>query len=318
MDLDNILHDNDIAFERNVSLKKKTWLKTGGVVSYWIEPDSIDKTVIIARALDEACLKYEVIGHTSNIYYVDDYNPNIIISTSKLNNYSICDDSITAECGVPVTKLARDCAERGIKGFGGLVGLPGTVGAAACNNSSCFNCSISDLLVEAEFYNSETKAVQTMRYEDFHYSKRFSVLKGNGGTGILLTVSLRLTQGLKEEELKLVQYAHDYRNSHHEKPAYTLGSVFAERRIRKDLKYYIFSCGVAVMRILRIENRQRVKDWRLRLYGYTDIEAFVSKMNVNTFIWQKEETSKYEKFMRYVDFMNRIYIHPKIEIEIRK
>lgn len=127
-----------------------------------------------------------------------------------------------------------------------------------------------------------------------------------------------MTQGSREEELKLVQFAHDYRNSHHEKPAYTLGSVFAERRLRKDLKYYILSCGLAVMRILQIENRQRVKDWRLFLYGFNDIEAFVSKINVNTFIWQKEEPFKYEKFMRYVDFMNRIYKNPKLEIEIRK
>lgn len=320
MNIDIILKDNEIVFERNVSLKKKTWLKTGGVVSYWIEPDTIEKTVILAKYLDEAHLRYEVIGHTSNIFYVDDYNPDIIISTSRLNRYSINDDNIFAECGVPVTKLSRECAERGIKGFGGMVGLPGTVGAAACNNSSCFDCSISALLIEADFYNSKTREIETMQYEDFHYSKRFSILKGNGGgkSGILLSVKLRLTQGSKEEELKQIEFAQIYRKSHHEKPAYTLGSVFAERKLRKDLKYYIFSCGVAVMRILRIENRRRVKDWRLYLYGYRDIQDFVSKMNVNTFIWQKEESSKYEKFMRYVEFMNRIYKHPKLEIEIRK
>lgn len=320
MNIDKILKDNDIVFEHNVPLKKKTWLKTGGVVLYWIEPDTIEKTVLLAKTLDGANLKYEVIGHTSNIFYVDDYNPNIIISTSRLNRYSINDDYIFAECGVPVTKLSRECAEKGIKGFGGMVGLPGTVGAAACNNSSCFDCSISALLIEADFYNSETNEVETMHYEDFYYSKRFSILKGNGGgkSGILLSVKLRITQGSKEEELALVQYAHDYRHTHHQKPAYTLGSVFSERKLRKDLKYYIFSCGIAVMRILRVENRQRVKDWRLYLYGYRDIEAFVSKMNVNTFIWQKEETSKYDKFMRYVDFMNRIYKNPKLEIEIRK
>lgn len=139
-----------------------------------------------------------------------------------------------------------------------------------------------------------------------------------GKSGILLSLKLRLTQGLREEELKLVQYALDYRHTHHEKPAYTLGSVFAERKLRRDLKYYIYLCGIAVMRFLRIEYRQRVKKWRLQLYGYSDIDVFVSKMNVNTFIWQKEESSKYKKFMRYVDFMNRIYVHPKLEIEIRK
>lgn len=180
MNIRKVLQENNIFFECDVHLKKKTWLKTGGTVSYWIEPDTIDKTIIIAKLLDEAGLKYEIIGHTSNIYYVDDYNPNIIISTTKLNRYWFYDNFIIAECGVPVTKLSRECADKGIKGFGGMVGLPGTVGAAACNNSSCFNCSISDLLIEAVFYNSESQTVETMRYEDFHYRKRQSVLKGGG------------------------------------------------------------------------------------------------------------------------------------------
>lgn len=35
-------------------------------------------------------------------------------------------------------------------------------------------------------------------------------------------------------------------------------------------------------------------------------------------VYLAKETSKYEKFMRYVEFMNRIYVHPKIEIEVRK
>lgn len=183
MDLKKILQENNIAFECNVPLAKKTWLKTGGIVSYWIEPDTVDKTINIAKLLDKVCLKYEVVGHTSNIYYVDGYNPNIIISTTKLNRYWFYDEYIIAECGVPVTKLSRECAEKGFKGFGGMVGLPGTVGAAACNNSSCFDCSISDLLIEAIFYNSESQTIETMSYEDFHYSKRYSVLKGKIGRG---------------------------------------------------------------------------------------------------------------------------------------
>ena len=72
------------------------------------------------------------------------------------------------------------------------------------------------------------------------------------------------------------------------------------------------------MKLLGIKNRQRVKEWQLCLYGYSDIKTFVSNKNINTFIWQKDEISKYDKFMRYVEFMNRIYIHPRLEIEIRK
>lgn len=83
MNIRKVLQENNIFFECDVPLKKKTWLKTGGTVSYWIEPDTIDKTIIIAKLLDEAGLKYEIIGHTSNIYYVDDTIP--ILSYQPLN-----------------------------------------------------------------------------------------------------------------------------------------------------------------------------------------------------------------------------------------
>ena len=131
-------------------------------------------------------------------------------------------------------------------------------------------------------------------------------------------MKLRLNYDSKEEQLRLAEYARNYRATHHEKPAYTLGSVFAERKPLKDFKYYIFLIGVAMMKLLGIKNRQRVKEWQLCLYGYSDIKTFVSNKNINTFIWLKDEPSKYNKFMRYVEFMNRIYIHPRLEIEIRK
>ena len=44
------LQENNIFFECDVPLKKKTWLKTGGTVSYWIEPDTIDKTTLVSTS----------------------------------------------------------------------------------------------------------------------------------------------------------------------------------------------------------------------------------------------------------------------------
>lgn len=320
MNIDNILNLNDLAFSRDVPLKTKTWLKTGGVAAYWIEPDTIEKIVKVATMLDEAGMKYEVIGHTSNIYYVDGYNPDIIISTSKLNRYSINDYCIICECGVPVTKLSRDCAERGIKGFGGMVGLPGTVGAAAVNNSSCFDCSISSLLIEADFYNAKTRQVEKMFYDDFHYARRYSVLKGEKKqkSGILLSVKLQLVPSTKEKELKLVEYVRNYRSSHHEAPALTLGSVFASRKEQKNFRNYIFHTGVFLMRITKTVSLKKIKVWRLWLYGFRDIIPFVSEKNINTFVWLKDEPDKYEKFSRYEDFMNKFYDNPQLEIEVRK
>ena len=166
------LKDKAIPFEQNVSLKEKTWIKTGGVVSLWIVPNNENQLKRAITILLEYNRSFELVGQTSNIYYLDDYNPAIIVSTIKVNRIEEKDDCIECGCGVSVVKLSRYCVERGYTGYCGLVNLPGTVGAAICNSSSCFDCSISEHVVDASFFNMETKQLETLMSDDFVYTYR--------------------------------------------------------------------------------------------------------------------------------------------------
>lgn len=118
----------NIPYEENVSLKHKTWIKTGGIVSLWIMPDSVESLIKCCRYFYSEEINFELVGHTSNIYYLDDYNPSIIITTVKLRKFVETKDFIECACGTPVTLLSRYCIEKGYKGYFGLVNLPGTVG----------------------------------------------------------------------------------------------------------------------------------------------------------------------------------------------
>ena len=68
------LKDKAIPFEQNVSLKEKTWIKTGGVVSLWIVPNNEDQLKSAITTLLEYNRSFELVGQTSNLYYLDDYN----------------------------------------------------------------------------------------------------------------------------------------------------------------------------------------------------------------------------------------------------
>lgn len=149
--LDSFLISKEISFEKNIDLKKKTWIKTGGIVSRWIQPKTLDELIETVRFLQKNNLSFEIVGFTSNLYYLDSYNPSIIISTKGVKSFNDDAEFISCECGTPVASLARYAVSRGYKGFAGLVNLPGTVAAAIYNNSSCFGCSISNLLQEVEF-----------------------------------------------------------------------------------------------------------------------------------------------------------------------
>ena len=216
-----------IPFEEKISLKEKTWIKTGGIASLWIEPTSVEMLRNTIEILHSAKIDFELVGHTSNLYYLDVYNPNVILSTIKVKQFKENENSIECACGTPVTTISRYCVEKGYTGYSGLVNLPGTVGAAICNNSSCFDCSVSEHLIESTFYDLDKNEIVNLRPQDFHFTYRSSKLKRKEMRGVLLTLKLDKQHGYINEEKAKAAEATRIRKFTQEPPAYTLGSVFA-------------------------------------------------------------------------------------------
>lgn len=183
MHIKDFLYKSRIPFEEHVLLSKKTWIKIGGVCTYWITPISVAQLTEVCRYLYVNNISFDIIGQTSNIYFHSSYNPKVVVSTILVNGYNIEGDTLICECGVSVIRLAKACMAAGYAGFYGLIGLPGTVGAAAVNNSGCFGCSISSMLITADVLMSDG-TIRTFMKDDFGYEKRSSVFKkGEVGGG---------------------------------------------------------------------------------------------------------------------------------------
>ena len=311
----HFLENNDIAFETNVSLKKKTWIKTGGIVSVWIEPTCIEKLEQLLSFLYTNNIKYEIVGHTSNIYYLNSYNPDVIVSTSKLNYFEEKNGLIECNCGAPISKISRYAVSKGYEGFSGLVNLPGTVAAAVCNNSSCFSCDIASLLHSFSFFDFSTGKIKELSAKEMSYSFRSSALKRKEINGAILTVKLLIRRGdIKKEEEKAAE-ATRIRKATQEPPAYTLGSVFAGLKFKQNLR-----CKIANRGGYLFDNQHIIglkKKIMLLFYGYWDLNKYISNKNINTFKWLPTETDHIKKFNRYKEFINKACINPKLEIELR-
>lgn len=87
----NFLNKEKIEFEESLSLKNKTWIKTGGIASTFVMQRSADQLRKVVSFLNENKITYEIIGHTSNLYYLDSYNPSVVISTRIVNHYDLHD-----------------------------------------------------------------------------------------------------------------------------------------------------------------------------------------------------------------------------------
>ena len=124
------LDSNHIPYEINVDLKKKTWIHRGGIAALFITPMNSNELEKLVSYLYSKNVKFLLVGHTSNIYIVNECNISVVVSTIKCRNFTIEGNQIYCEAGVGVIKLAKQMITHGYKGFEYLTGLPGTIGAA--------------------------------------------------------------------------------------------------------------------------------------------------------------------------------------------
>lgn len=317
MKLIQFLLDRMIPFEENVSLSKKTWIKTGGMCACWITPVSVEQLTEVCRFLYANQMPFDLVGQTSNIFFHSTYNPQIVVSTIKNNNYEICGNMINCECGVSVVKLAKDCLTKGFADFYGLVGLPGTVASAIVNNAGCFKCSISSMLESAVVLLPDG-TIQTFQKEDFHYLHRSSAFKRGEKQGVILSVKLIVKKADDvEKEFRKSEETKVYRKTKQEGPNRNLGSVFSSLKKRHNTKNQVAAIIAKAAGLLHISSQKYInKKVLLWLYGYRDLSPYISNRQINTFVWR--DFGAEEKFIRYKEFMGKVFENLTIEIEEKK
>lgn len=316
-----------IDYAENVSLAKKTWIHRGPIVPYYIQPSNVDELRLVVGFLCNNKKDFKVIGHTSNLYFKDTFHTDAIITTRKMTVFSEKEGKLICDAGVNVSQLSKYCVERGIMGFEGLVGLPGTVAAAVVNNSSCFKCSIYELLTDVDvilYESNGTCSFRTIKRDELGFTYRSSAIKRGELNAIVLKVCLKVNKTNNIEELKQkAQYNIDLRKKTQEGKAKNLGSVFSGYRSHK-IKITSFGiCGIPKSFVFKLREhfRRTDKDYKLRrnaylltLFGYKDIIPYVSKKNINCFMWLDKDADR--AFGRYYEFMHRYADCNPLEIEV--
>ena len=320
------LQSISLPYETDVELKQKTWIHRGGVVKLWATPNTLEQLKEIGIWLFKHGMGFKVVGHTSNIYFLNTHNEDIIISTIKLTNFEEKDDEIISDCGVAIKKLAKYAVEQGYEGYEGLIDLPGTVAAACCNNSGCYNCTISSLInyIEILLPSGKTKRLAA---SDMHYSERSSAIKEGLINGVILSISLKKeTSGNSISYLKnKAQQNHIHRLQYQEKPTQTLGSIFPlsvylqfEKNLPLPAKCCIYVLEIAKKTsiINHLIYTKYKRDIILLTNGLWQLRPYISPYTFNCFIWKDEDADK--AFEIYKNFVFKLSKSTITEIEIIK
>ena len=308
------LQEQQIPFEQDVLLSNKTWIKTGGVCSCWVTPQSVEQLAKVCRFLYANSIAFDIVGQTSNLFFHSDYHPSIVVSTIKVNKYEIEKNVLTCDCGVSVAKLSREMLAEGYAGFSGLTGLPGTVAGSVYGNAGCFKCSINAMLIDLLILTSDG-TVSTLKAEELGITHRSTALKRNEFKGVILSVRLKLIKSENiEEEKRNQKYSANYRRTKQEKPSWCLGSIYSNRKMRRNWRNKVSNGIVRFFEIIHVSSSRKVmKEVLLTLYGYRQLAPYVSDMNINTFIWRDDKAE--EMFGMYKEFMGKVHDHLQIEIE---
>ena len=231
MSLNKYLNENSIEFASNVDLKQLTGVN-GGTCSYFSKPKSFEQYLGLLKFSIRNKLSFEVVGNLTNTFFLQSYNPKLIISTIHVNEMTTENEYLLCSCGCNLTKVSRYCVSNGISGYEGFIGIPGTIGAAAINNSGAFSSEMSKVVKYVEVLTSENHLKRLYPLE-LNYKTRSSILKNSALKAFVLRVALDISQ--KEEVSVLESKAEEIRKLRQntiDGKRKSLGSVFVSTSLR--------------------------------------------------------------------------------------
>jgi len=239
--LEDFLLNSMIEFKQNVNLSKYSYFKTGKMAQFIVYPNCIKELKTFYNFLINNPIPYRIIGSTTNLLFLDDIIYYVLISLGKFNKIEINEPKKFAEVesGVMLPKFVRKLAERGITGFEGLEGIPGTIGGAIYMNAGAYGYEISDNLINVNVLTKNGE-IKSFLKKNLNFSFRYSSFKERD-VGIILNARFDIENGNKDEIFKKIKYFNVNRRTYQEHKYPNLGSIFATKDIYADIaQHYLF------------------------------------------------------------------------------
>lgn len=134
--------------EKNVSMKKYTWLSVGGPVLAMFTPDNEQDLVDLLK--DRAFETYLVMGAGSNLLVRDGHLDACVIKMGRgLDTFILEGDELELGAGLFDWQVSQLCHQNGLSGFEFLSTIPGTIGGGMAMNAGCYGAEFSDRLLWA-------------------------------------------------------------------------------------------------------------------------------------------------------------------------
>ena len=155
----------------NEPMKKHTSFKIGGPADYFITIRSIADLKKIQKFTIKKNIPFTIIGNGTNLLVLDK-GIRGIVAKLNFNKIEFRKNIVIVSGDVPVSKLARICAEKNLSGIEFLVGIPGTVGGAIKMNAGAYGSEIKDVVKYTKCLDENGNIIELSNEEhEFEYRK---------------------------------------------------------------------------------------------------------------------------------------------------
>ena len=218
----NFLSDGNFEYIENYPYSKISTIKIGGEIPVLIYPHTSEQLISLINECDACDIPFKIIGNASNLI-PPDFPKRVVISTKRLDSFSMDGDFITVGAGVMLPKLIRKMADESLSGLELLYGIPATVGGAVKMNAGAFGASVGDCFYSARCYDIKAKRIITLFSDGMRFSYRSSSVDENIA---VLSVTFRFQH--KDKSLILSDMNGAIRRKRAEQPTNmpSAGSVF--------------------------------------------------------------------------------------------
>jgi UDP-N-acetylmuramate dehydrogenase len=185
-----------ISCEQNVCVCQRCSFKLGGDVALAIYPNSQEQLASALRVLENADVKYEIIGNASNLLFAFDRYYGAFVFTEGLDSCRVYGEYIDCGAGVSLTYLANLAAKNSLSGLEFAYGIPGFAGGAIYMNAGAYGGQMSDVV--AHTVALDRKTGQIIRLDECEFDYRQSIYMKNRDL-VCLGATLKLALGEESE-----------------------------------------------------------------------------------------------------------------------
>lgn len=182
-------------------LRQHTSFKTGGNATFLVMPKTAEQIATLLRELKD--IRHIVIGNGSNLLFPDDgYNGVVIALGHNFSQITVEGETITAQSGALLSKIANVAAESGLGGFEFASGIPGSLGGAVCMNAGAYGREMKDVVVSSLCVD---QCGTLLTVDDHKFSYRHSLLSDTDLVVLSSTIKLypRKTEEIRAEMSEL-------------------------------------------------------------------------------------------------------------------